>query len=143
MKLFNRNKANKNTEKKENFVDNVKDFKRNVVNKTGVEQQDFFSKENADVVVCNSKSGTKKGLSHNLKKIEKNHIKVLKECASENTAIELMKILKRTNRSKFRTDILKPLIESGFFQLTIPDVPNSPKQKYRLTKKFVSKISKN
>jgi hypothetical protein len=67
----------------------------------------------------------------------------LKECAPESTAAELMKILKRTNKSKFKTGILNPLINSGFFELTIPGTPRSSKQKYRLTKKFINRISKD
>lgn len=126
--------------KKDIFADNVRDFKRNAVNKTGTEQQDFEFIENIDIPVYNNNLGIKKGLSYNFTNLKKNHIKVLNKCAPENTAIELMKILKRTNKSKFKKDILNPLIEFGFFEPTIPEKPNSPKQKYRFIGKFVRKI---
>jgi hypothetical protein len=71
----------------------------------------------------------------------------LKNCAHENTATELITILKRTNKSRFKATILKPLVNYGFFELTIPTIikngkkkwSTSPNLKYRLTGKFVSK----
>ncbi|SMN11420.1 hypothetical protein SPBRAN_1692 [uncultured Candidatus Thioglobus sp.] len=53
-----------------------------------------------------------------------------------------MEILKRTNKTKFRQIILTPLIECGFFELTLPEKPTSPKQKYRTTGKFIKRIAK-
>jgi len=74
--------------------------------------------------------GTKVGLS-----IE--HIKILKKCKQESSALELMDILNRTNKSKFKLAIINPLVEQGFLQLKFPDKPKSPRQRYRLTNKFV------
>ena len=48
-----------------------------------------------------------------------------------------MEILNRTNKSKFKNTIINPLVENGFLELTYPDKPKSPTQKYRLTSKFV------
>ena len=39
----------------------------------------------------------------------------------------------QTNRTRFRNAVLKPLIECGLLEATIPDKPRSSKQKYRLT----------
>ena len=50
-----------------------------------------------------------------------------------------MNILKRSNKSKFKTAIINPLIVQKFLELTIPESPRSPSQKYRLTGKFVKK----
>jgi ATP-dependent DNA helicase RecG len=44
----------------------------------------------------------------------------------------LMNILKRTDRSKFRSQILNPLMAAGLVEQTIPEKPTSSKQKYRL-----------
>ena len=46
-----------------------------------------------------------------------------------------MSIFGRTNRTKFRDQVLSPLIEDGLIKMTIPDKPRSSKQKYRLTAK--------
>ena len=74
--------------------------------------------------------GTKKGLSVD-------HLKIMKNCKNESSAIDLMKSLNRTNKSKFKNTIINPLVENGFFELTNPDKPKSPTQKYRLTNKFI------
>ena len=91
-----------------------------------VEQLSFiYDNDNNNLII-----GTKKGLSWD-------HLKILKNCKNESSAIELMKILNRTNKSKFKSVIINPLIENGFFELTNPDKPKSPIQKYRRTNKFV------
>ena len=97
-----------------------------------VEQLSFFT----DNIEDKLQSGTKKGLS-------RDHLKILKNCKNESSAIELMKILNRTNKSKFKDAIIKPLIENGFFKLTNPNKPKSPSQKYRLTSKFVRRRLKS
>jgi len=97
-----------------------------------VEQLSFFSDNIEDKLML----GTKKGLS-------KDHLIILKNCKNESSAIELMKILNRTNRSKFKDAIIKPLIKNGFFELTKPEKPKSPLQKYRLTNKFVRRRLKS
>ena len=47
---------------------------------------------------------------------------------------EIMSLEGKTDRTKFRNQILKPLIDAGWLEMTIPDKPTSSKQKYRLTK---------
>ncbi|GMV94367.1 MAG: ATP-dependent DNA helicase RecG [Candidatus Hydrogenedentota bacterium] len=51
----------------------------------------------------------------------------------------------RTNRTKFRDQVLKPLLEAGLVELTIPDKPRSSKQQYRLTeagKRYLADLDK-
>ena len=139
MGLFSRNKKSKNTKKDDENPDWNKDLKRNIINKTGVNQQGLNLQESIDIIGSKDISGIKKGLSSNIEKLSSDQVKILKNCAQENTAAELIKILQRTNKTKFKQTILDPLIDCKFFELTIPDKPKSPKQKYRLTGKFVSK----
>jgi len=54
---------------------------------------------------------------------------------NEVTILELMEIFDRTNRTKFRDQVIKPLIDAGWIEMTIPDKPTSSKQKYRITEK--------
>ena len=97
-----------------------------------VEQLSFIYDNNKDILIL----GTKKGLSQD-------HLKILRNCENESSAIELMEILNRTNKSKFKNVIINPLVENGFFELTNPDTPKSPTQKYRLTSKFVRRRIKS
>jgi predicted HTH transcriptional regulator len=48
---------------------------------------------------------------------------------------EIQKKLKLTHRENFRKFYLKPALESGLIEMTIPGKPNSRHQKYRLTEK--------
>ena len=41
----------------------------------------------------------------------------------------------RRDSTKFRNQVLKPLMEAGWLEMTIPDKPRSSKQKYRVTAK--------
>ena len=112
-------------------VDWTKDIKRSKKIGEEVEQLSFlYSSESNNETV-----GTKKGLS-------RDHLQILKKCNIESSALDLMKILKRSNKSKFKTAIINPLLDQNFLELTIPDSPKSPSQKYRLTGKFVKKRTK-
>ena len=104
----------------------TKEIKRSQKIGQEVEQLSFIYYNNKDNLIL----GTKKGLSQD-------HLIILKKCKNESSANELMKILNRTNKSKFKNVIINPLVENSFFELTNPDKPKSPTQKYRLTNQFV------
>ena len=110
----------------------TKEIKRSQKIGQEVEQLSFIYDNKKD----NSILGTKKGLSID-------HLKILKNCKNESSANELMGILNRTNKSKFKNTIIYPLIENSFLELTNPDKPKSPAQKYRLTSKFVRRRIKS
>ena len=137
MSWFQKNKNTKtelNTSKNKDWN---KELKRNNSSVNSAEQQGFDFQENIDTEVLSDTSSTKKGLSCNLQKISSDQVKILRNCKLESSAEELMKILKRTHKTRFKNDILNPLLECDFFERTIPEKPKSPKQKYRLTSKFV------
>jgi len=48
---------------------------------------------------------------------------------------ELMNALNLSGSRNFLQNYLKPSIENGFIEMTQPNSPNSPTQKYRLTEK--------
>ncbi len=75
-----------------------------------------------------AESGIESGLS-------RDQVKILSNCLNEVTILELMEIFDRTNRTKFRDQVIKPLIDEGWIEMTIPDKPTSSKQKYRITEK--------
>lgn len=72
--------------------------------------------------------GTKLGLSED-------QVLVLTNCAEASSITELMALAGRANRTKFREAMLNPLLEAGLVEMTQPDSPRSPTQKYRLTDK--------
>lgn len=51
------------------------------------------------------------------------------------SSAETMELVGIKHRPKFLYNYLQPAIELGLIELTIPDKPNSSKQKYRLTEK--------
>ncbi|WP_371319280.1 Fic family protein [Pseudomonas gingeri] len=54
---------------------------------------------------------------------------------SELSASELMSRLELSHRASFRSTYLGPALVSGCVEMTDPDSPRSPAQKYRLTGK--------
>jgi len=53
-----------------------------------------------------------------------------KECSTK----ELMELLGLKHRPTFRDNYLLPALELGYIEMTIPDKPNSSKQKYKKVK---------
>ena len=70
--------------------------------------------------------GTKSGLSPEQRI-------VLAQMTDEHDVATLMEWVGRSNRSKFREAVLTPLLALDLVEMTIPDKPNSSKQRYRLT----------
>ena len=52
-------------------------------------------------------------------------------CSVPRTRDEMQTHIGIEHREYFRKAFLKPLLESGKLQMTIPDKPNSPNQKYK------------
>ena len=129
-KIFKKEEVQYTPEMSQN-EDWTKDIRRSKKIGQEVEQLTFFN----DNKGINDINGTKQGLS-------KDHLKILKNCKGESSANELMTILKRSNKSKFKIAIINPLVNNGYLELTIPESPRSPIQKYRLTSKFVRRRNK-
>jgi len=73
-------------------------------------------------------AGTKSALSQH-------QVEILHKCREDSMLVELMAITGRSDRTKFRHQVLNPLQEAGLVVMTIPDRPRSSKQRYRLTDK--------
>jgi abortive infection bacteriophage resistance protein len=63
--------------------------------------------------------------------------RVLLVTEGEMKSSEIIDALDLRHRESFRDNYLTPAIEEGCIEMTIPDKPNSPKQKYRLTPKGI------
>lgn len=62
-------------------------------------------------------------------------VDIIHSCFMPRSLQNLMKAVGRADRTKFRNQVLKPLIEAGLVAMLIPDRPRSSKQKYELTEK--------
>lgn len=63
----------------------------------------------------------------------RHQVVVLRNSLSEKPLTDFMRIVGRTDRTKFRNQVLRPLLDEGWLEMTVPDKPNHPQQKYRLT----------
>jgi predicted HTH transcriptional regulator len=90
--------------------------------------------------------GTKPGLSRDQVgtklKLNNDQIKVLHACVNESGITELMNVAGRSNRTKFRNQVLNPLLSNELIEMTQPYSPKSPTQKYRLRAKGKDFLSK-
>lgn len=60
---------------------------------------------------------------------------LLKFCKEERSITDIMEIFKWKDRTKFRRKFIIPLLKERLIEMTIPNKPNSPNQKYILTKR--------
>ncbi len=79
-----------------------------------------------DLVPGRDQVGTKSELS-------RDQVQVLKHSTRARSIIELMEGSGRSNRTKFRDQVLRPLLDAGLVEMTIPDKPRSSKQQYQIT----------
>jgi ATP-dependent DNA helicase RecG len=62
---------------------------------------------------------------------------LIKIFTGEHTRQDLQDKLNLANRDNFRINYLQPALDEKLIELTIPEKPNSSKQKYRLTEKGI------
>lgn len=65
--------------------------------------------------------------------LSRDQVAILESCRAQRTLLDMMKIVGRSDRTKFRDSLVRPLIEAGLLELTIPDKPRSRLQHYRVT----------
>ena len=63
----------------------------------------------------------------------RHQVEILKYARDARPISDFMALTGRSDRSKFRNQVIKPLIEAGWIEMTIPDKPTSSSQKYQLT----------
>lgn len=60
--------------------------------------------------------------------------KIILFCEEERSIYEIMEYVGHKNRTRFRRDYIKPLVELKQLKMTIPDKPTSKKQRYICSK---------
>jgi len=70
-------------------------------------------------------------------------VRLLLSCLQQGTigGREVMKCAGLNHRPTFLYDYLQPAIQAGFVEVTQPDSPKSPTQKYRLTAKGKAQLA--
>lgn len=49
----------------------------------------------------------------------------------------------RADRTKFRNQVIRPLLEAGLLRMTIPDKPRSSRQRYKITQAGEEALAEN
>jgi len=73
-----------------------------------------------------AQDGTKSGPS-------RDQVEILRICLNANSLKDLLSYFNRTNRSKFRDQVIRPLLDAKYLEMTRPETPTSRLQKYRTT----------
>ena len=61
--------------------------------------------------------------------------KLIVFCTEARSFGEMLAFMGLTDRTKFRRKYIRPLLEAGILEQTMPEKPNSRNQKYQLTDK--------
>ena len=79
--------------------------------------------------------GAEKGRQAGIKSaLSRHQVQVLEETRDPRPIAELMRLCGRADRTKFRDQVVRPLLEEGLLEMTIPDKPRSSRQRYRTTR---------
>lgn len=70
-------------------------------------------------------------------KLTSDQLFVFEHMEGEMSLVDLMALVNRKDRTKFRQQVLAPLIDLGLVEATIPDKPTSSRQKYRLKREDI------
>jgi len=105
----------------------------------GIEAPTFEERGGAVIVTFRAEitSGTRQAPSGHqvgtMSALSRDQVRVLEAARVERTLTELINPTGRTDRTKFRDQVLWPLLAEGWLEMTIPDKPRSSNQRYRTT----------
>ncbi|MDR2893302.1 MAG: AAA family ATPase [Deltaproteobacteria bacterium] len=111
------------------------DIFRMVISVPEFEQSGYLSTDNVAAIQEVLGPGSSRDQVGIKSEPSRDQVAILHNCLNEISISELMKSMGRTSRARLREQVLKPLIESGWLEMTIPDKPTSSRQKYRTTEK--------
>jgi ATP-dependent DNA helicase RecG len=102
----------------------------------GVEPPTFKERTGALVVTFRAPIGLGADARHQVGTklaLSKHQAQVLAAARNPQPISKLLELCGRSDRSKFRDQILRPLLDAGLLEMTLPDKPRSPNQRYRTT----------
>lgn len=104
--------------------------------KHGIPAPVFEEREGAVYVTFGAEIGPAADMGHQVgTKLapSREQVLVLEAAREPRPIAELMEVCGRSDRTKFRNQVIRPLLEAGLLKMTIPDKPRSSRQRYRTT----------
>lgn len=102
----------------------------------GIEPPTFEEKAGAVYVTFRAPIGPEAGERHQVSTksaLSRHQVQVLEATRDPRSIAELMELCGRADRTKFRDQVVRPLLEAGLLAMTLPDKPRSSRQRYRTT----------
>ena len=102
----------------------------------GIEAPTFEERDGAVYVTFHVQIAASADIRHQVgtkSALSRHQVQVLESSAEPRTIAELQRLCGRTDRTKFRNQVVRPLLEDGLLEMTIPDRPRSSHQRYRTT----------
>jgi len=102
----------------------------------GIEPPTFEEQAGALFVTFRAQIGPGAGKGHQVgtkSALSRRQVQVLEEARNPRPIAELMRLCGRADRTKFRDQVVRPLLEAGLLEMTIPDKPRSSRQRYGTT----------
>lgn len=106
---------------------------------SGVEPPEFSEQAGAVTVLFRASVGPEAAKAPSRHQVgtkwapSERQVQVLELASVPRSLQELMEPSGRTDRTKFRDQVVAPLLEAGLLEMTIPDKPRSSRQQYRTT----------
>ncbi|MCB9882220.1 MAG: putative DNA binding domain-containing protein [Planctomycetes bacterium] len=102
----------------------------------GIEPPVFEEQDGAVYVTFRAQIGPGAGARHQVgtkSALGRHQVQVLRYADEPRSIADLLELCGRSDRTKFRNQVVRPLLDAGLLEMTIPDKPTSSKQEYCTT----------
>ena len=102
----------------------------------GIQPPVFEEKDGAVFVSFFAQIGPRSDIGHQVSTksaLSWHQVQVLEKSKDESSMKEFLVLCGRADRTKFRNQVIRPLLEAGLLRMTIPDKPRSSRQRYKIT----------
>ena len=70
-------------------------------------------------------------------------VEILRNCQDDSALVDLMAITGRSDRTKFRHQVLSPLLEAGLIEMTVSDKPRPSRNNVNYRRKYATSKGKS
>lgn len=92
-----------------------------------------FVKTVSPLVGASDDQGLSRNQDSTKSALSRHQVKVMYKCLEACSLLEIMKEFSRSDRTKFRNQVMNPLLKQGYLSMTLPETPRSRYQKYYTT----------